>query len=148
MSNTDFDDIISIDSFINDFILSGRDIEKVSTNPIIDMIAWSKILDRCIERDLLPRPYKHASFITMKAEILKYTGDIIQQELIKQWIPNRHFYFCYNKDIEQDFLFSPGTNGSVSAKPGEYLVLTQADGFSAISKNEFNYYWYLSNEEI
>ena len=146
MTNLDPDDIVSIDNFINELILSGKTIDRTSTQPALDLIGWYKILQRCVERRLIPREYKHTSLITLKAEILEYTGDVIQQEAIKQWVPNRHFYFCYDGDSNQDYIFSPGLQDNLSAKPGEYLVKTKEGSLSAISKNEFNNYWLLDGD--
>ena len=143
--NIDPDDIETIDQFINDFILSGEKLEISQALGVgkseIALFLWLRILDRCIERNLCAKSYKHNYFKGMKAQIMRYTGDVMQQECIKQWMPNRKFYFCYNEATREDDLFSPGLPATVTAKVGDYLVLTTAGGFSAIREEEFKKDW-------
>jgi hypothetical protein len=143
--NIDPDDVEAIDRFIDEMILSGDQFQlcegRGSAKTTLTLIVFCKILDRCIERNLFAKSYKHTSIKKMRAQILKYTGDVIQQEYIKQWMPDRKFYFCYNEVTQQDELFCPGLPSTQTAKPGDYLVLTTAGGFCVIKEKEFKTDW-------
>lgn len=149
--NIDPDNIEAIDSFIDEMILSGDQFQlcdaRGTAKTTLALIVFCKIIDRCIERNLYPQNYQHTSIKKMKAQIIKYMGDVIQQEFIKQWMPDRKFYFCYNEATQQDELFCPGLPSTIMAKPGDYLVLTTAGGFCAIKEKEFKIDWEIIKDD-
>lgn len=115
------EDIISvekIDQFIDEFLLDETVKLPKEAQFLYFFIALS---ERLKQRNLIPLKYRSQSRPHYECYALQFTGEPLQEEVLRKWLAPNKVYICEGPN-NKPFFFSPSNAFSVSAKVNDYIL--------------------------